>query len=74
MCTNPHKSQTINLSTERKLSNKIICKPYAVDPYCQSGLRAHSSNLPHTDTSFDARKVHHIYQFGLVVQEILPSK
>ena len=72
---NPLKPQTLSLCTERKPRyNTFNCKPFIVDPYCQSGLQANSSNLPHTDRNLDVRKVHHILQFGLAVQEILPSK
>ena len=71
---NLHKTQAISLNTEGKPRfNNISCKPYIADP-CQSGLQPHSSNLPHTDTNIDVRKVHHIFQFGLALQEIIPSK
>ena len=74
----PRHSQNLparNLSTSKKLPlKKLVCKSSSVHSYCQIGCRSLSSNLPPVDLEFDVRKLHHIFQFGLAVQQILPSK
>ena len=67
--------QTYQLSTgQRLLLEKTYLNSAVVDTYYQLDSRTFSSKLPLFDIGFDLRELHHISQFGLAVQLILPSK
>ena len=71
---NPLRLQNIGPAIQCKAQLHKAISKYIVDPHGQSSSRSHSTNLPLSDTNLDARKLHNIFQFGIAVQQILPSK